>query len=189
LRGSVNGFLRKVDQQILLLSPAAHGTYQNVYAARALGVEGNAGWTSPMEYVALDGNVTYLDFRNTSDKGSYGRFEGEHLPGRPSLFANGTARGQYRNLGRVGDELALNYYIRYVRDFYRFWEGPGSRESKDRVPSQLTHTLALIYSIAFGKLDLSTAIEAQNLSNARVYDQFGSQKPGRAFYFKLSFQR
>ena len=188
-RGSINGFLREVDNQILLLSPTGHGSYQNVHDARATGVEGNAGWTSPFEYLELDANMTYLDFRNTSDKGTYGRYEGDRLPGRPSLFANGTARGQYRGLWRVGDELALNYYLRYVRDFYRFWGSDGARESKARVPSQLTHTLALIYSIALGKLDLSTAVEAQNLTDARVYDQFGSQKPGRAFYFKLSFRR
>jgi len=188
-RGSLNGFLRDVDQQILLLGERTHSTYQNAYAAKAKGVEANAGWTSPVEYLALDGNATFLDFRNTSDQGTYGRYDGERLPSRPYLFANGTARGQYRSLWRVGDEISLSYYLRYVHSFYRGWESLGAREKKLTVPTQITHTLALIYSIALGKLDLSTAIEAQNLSNALVYDQFGAQKPGRAFYFKLSFVR
>lgn len=188
-RGSVNGFLRNVDRQILLLGAAMRSAYQNVHAARATGVEGNAGWTSPAEYLALDGNFTYLDFRNTSDRGTYGRYEGDRLPSRPYLFANGTANGKYRSLWLVGDELALSYYVRYVHAFYRGWESVGARESKQVVPYQVTHTLALIYSIALGKLDLSGSLEAQNLSNARVYDQFGSQKPGRVFWFKLVFKR
>ncbi|HEX5659229.1 MAG TPA: TonB-dependent receptor plug domain-containing protein, partial [Polyangiales bacterium] len=44
LRGSVNGFLRKIHNQIVLIGVARDARYQNVYGARSRGVETSAGW-------------------------------------------------------------------------------------------------------------------------------------------------
>jgi TonB family protein len=71
-RGDVNGFMRDADQLIVLVGNDKTALYQNVYSARSLGAELAAGWTSPGDYLALDGNVTYVDFRNTSDTGPLG---------------------------------------------------------------------------------------------------------------------
>ena len=40
--------------------------------------------------------------------------------------------------------------------------------------------------LAAKERDALDALEGQNLGDARVYDVFGVQKPGRAFYFKLT---
>lgn len=188
-RASANGFVRAVDQQIILPPSGSRQSYQNVDTARALGTEGSAGWTSPGDYLLLDANFTYVDFRNTSSQGIYGMYKGDRLPSRPYLFANTTARGQLRNLLHVGDEIALWYYFHYIHEFYRSWESFGAGETKDVIPKQITHTVSLVYSIRVLKFDLSGAFEVDNLSDATVFDQFGAQKPGRAYYFKLAFSR
>lgn len=84
VRGTVNGFLRDADQLIVLLGNDRVQSYQNVLSARSMGVEGALGWTSPGEYLWLDGNVTYQDFRNTSEEGTFGDFAGDRIPTAPT---------------------------------------------------------------------------------------------------------
>lgn len=106
-RGEVNGFLRETDQLIVLLGNEQVRSYQNVLGARSLGAEGALGWSAPKDYLALDGNLTYFDLRNTSSEGIFGDFQGDRIPNRPYLFANGSARFQVRSVAAIGDELSL----------------------------------------------------------------------------------
>lgn len=184
LRADVNGFVRDTDQLIVLVGDDQSASYQNVYSARAAGVEGAVGWTSPGEYVALDGNSTYVDFRNTSTSGGFAGHAGSRLPNRPYLFANAEARLQGRGVAAPRDRLALSWSSRYVHPFYRAWEGLGA--DKLRVPAQLVHALGLTYTIVGDPAELSFTGEAQNLTDARAFDVFGVPKPGRAFNFKAT---
>ena len=131
------GFGRLADQLILLLGQDSFFTFQNVYAARSLGVAGAAGWTSPGQYLSLDGNVTWQDFRNTSDTGGFATFVGQRIPNRPYLQANGTARLQWRGLMRARDELSLTWHARYIHAFFRAWEKAGRADSKQVIPCLL----------------------------------------------------
>ncbi|WP_394836411.1 TonB-dependent siderophore myxochelin receptor MxcH [Pendulispora rubella] len=184
-RFDVNAFLRETDNLIVLPAGAATSTYENILSARSLGAETTAGWTSPGEYLALDGNFTYLDFRNTSSEGTFGN-DGDRIPNRPYLLANGSARLQFRRVAASNDEIALVWNTRYVHEFYRSWESLGSRESKQVVPSQLLHSLALTYLVRGNPFILSFTGEVQNLTNEPAYDFIGVQRPGRAFYFKTT---
>src|SRR5690606_2976848 len=89
LDGSVTGFYREADQLIVLLGRDNVFYYDNVFRGRIVGVEGALTWISPREYVELGGNTTYQDFRNVSDEGTFGQFNGDRIPNKPYLFANG----------------------------------------------------------------------------------------------------
>ncbi len=110
----MNGFVRSADQLIVLVGDDQTATYQNVYSARSLGVEGAAGWTSPGDYLDVDGNVTYVDFRNTSSTGAFERYEGQRIPNRPYLMGNGSVRLAFREVAARRDELSLSWTTRYV---------------------------------------------------------------------------
>ena len=183
-RADINGFVRDASQLIVLVGNTKTAMYQNVYSARSVGAELAAGWTSPRDYVALDGNLTYVDFRNTSDSGGFEDNKGERIPNRPYLFANGNARLQVQQLAAPRDELALTWATRYVHSFYRGWEGLGT--DKLVVPSQLVHSIALTYSVKDDPTTLSFSCELQNLTDAAAFDFFGVPRPGRAFYFKAT---
>ncbi|AKT38202.1 TonB-dependent siderophore myxochelin receptor MxcH [Chondromyces crocatus] len=183
-RADVNGFLRDIDQMIALLASDLVSTYANIAAARALGVEAALGWTSPGEHLALDGNVTFQDIRNTATEGSYARFAGDRMPNRPWLLANASARLQHRGLASPNDEAALTYYVSYVHEFFRSWESSGQRQSKQQIPSQLLHSLALTYVLRGDPLTTTSSLEIQNLTDETLYDFFGAQRPGRAIFFK-----
>ncbi|WP_437587948.1 TonB-dependent siderophore myxochelin receptor MxcH [Sorangium sp. So ce1000] len=185
-RATANSFLRETEQLILLLGSDRVRKYENVFGARSLGVEGSVGWTSPGEYLALDGNVTYLDFRNTSSEGTFGDFEGDRIPNRPYLFANGAARLQLRRVFAPEDEVALTWNVRYVHEYFRSWESVGWRERKQVIPSQLVHSAGLGYVARRGQASLSTTLEVQNLTDEPVFDYFGTQRPGRSFYIKTT---
>ena len=183
-RANLNGFLRHAERLIVLLGNDKVLRYQNVYAARALGVEAALQWTSPGERAVLDGNVTYQDLRNVSTDGAFRDFAGDRIPNRPWLLANASARIQIRGVATPGDELAPGYNLRYVHEFLRSWESLGVTRSKQAVPSQLVHSLSLTYLVRRGATAVSSSLEVQNLTDEQVYDFFGQQKPGRAFFFK-----
>lgn len=182
-QAEVGGVARLADDLVVLLGNDRAYTYQNVYSARVLGVDGGVVWSTLDERLELDVNATYQDARNASDRGTFGAFEGDRIPNRPYLFANASARARQPGLFLAGDELSLAWYGRYVHEFYRGWESLGLREFKQVVPSQLTHSLVLGYALA-GTPSFTWTFEADNVTDEEVFDFFGVQQPGRAFYFK-----
>ncbi|MOA64533.1 hypothetical protein D3C78_1906110 [compost metagenome] len=63
------------------------------------------------------------------------------------------------------------------------WDNLASQETKLYIPSQDVHSAILSYSWKHNKYGIS--MEARNFTDERLYDNFGLQKAGRAFYTKL----
>ncbi|MGK4003922.1 TonB-dependent siderophore myxochelin receptor MxcH [Sorangium sp. So ce1036] len=187
-RLDANGFVRAVERLIVLNNRTDSIQYIHVSGARSLGVEAAAGWTSPGEHVALDGNITYDDFRKTSDEGNFARSEGERMPNRPWLFANGSARVQLQEVVAPRDTLSLTWDTRYVHGFYLGFANWGRVESKARVPSQLLHSIALTYVARDEPRSVSFTLEAHNLTDERASDFYGIQRPGRTLFSKATLE-
>jgi vitamin B12 transporter len=181
----VNLFARLADGLIVLLGDDRYFTYQNVYAARIVGVEGSGAWTSPRRWLGVEGTVTVQDIRNASSEGTFAAFEGDRIPNRPWLLAAASATARTTGLVLAGDELIVFASSRYVHEFFRGWESAGLREYKQVVPSQLVHGVGITYAMR-GVTPVVTTLEVQNVTDARAYDSFGAQRPGRAIYLKLS---
>ncbi|WNG34003.1 TonB family protein [Archangium violaceum] len=182
----LNAFFRDSSRLIVLLgSNDRYFTYQNVYRARAVGLESALAWSSPGRLLSLDGMVTFQDVRNASSDGTFGDFEGDRIPNRPWLFASWGARVRLPGMPGRSDTLEPFYSGRYVHSFYRGWESQGLREFKQVVDAQLTHNLGLSWSMN-RDARLTTTFEVQNLTDAAVYDFFGVQRPGRALFLKVT---
>lgn len=178
-------FMRDADRLIYLTGANVY-RYQNLFRARSLGGMATASWSAPRELFYLGGNVTYQAFRNASEQGPAADTKGDRLPNRPYLFANGTAKGQLRGVFSDDDTLSLTYNVRYTHEFFRAWESKGRRDTKDVIPSQLVHSLLLTQVLQRGRdRTFSMSLELQNLTDARVYDFFGVQRPGRAVFAKV----
>ncbi|MEO0460574.1 MAG: TonB-dependent siderophore myxochelin receptor MxcH [Myxococcota bacterium] len=184
----INAFLREVSDQIVLQGNERSLFYRNLSSARSLGVEGVVEWTLPGDWLTVGGNGTYLDLRNTSDEGQFAEFEGDRVPNLPYLLANAFARTQVEEVFSEDDSVALDWNSRYVGEFFRNWESVGAREFKETVDTQFFHTAALIYSTRLGPADMSFTGEMQNITNERLFDFFGAQRPGRAFFIKTTGQ-
>jgi TonB family protein len=185
-RATVNAFLREADQLIVLLGNDRVQSYQNVLAARSLGVEATAAWTSPGGWLALEGSGTYVDLRNDSSEGTFGVFAGDRIPNRPYLFAHGAARLQGTSVCVPNDQLSLAWNSRYVHSYFRGWESVGLAQSKQVIPSQTVHGVGLVYVAQGARATFSSSVEVQNLTDAQVFDFFGVQRPGRAFFAKTT---
>lgn len=182
----VNGFVRASDKLIVLLGSDRFFSYQNVYSATGLGLESALSWASPGRWVALDGMLTWNEQRNTSSEGSFEEFKSDRIPNRPWLFGSWGLRFRVPNMPGGSDTIEPFYNGRYVHWFFRGWESQGIRQYKQRIPTQVTHNIGISWIVArdFGRI--TTTLELDNLTDAKVFDNYGTQRPGRAFYVKLT---
>ena len=182
----VNAFWRDSERLIVLLGTDRSYTYQNVYAARALGLENALSWVAPTRSLGLDGSLTWLDLRNASTSGTFSRFEGDRIPNRPYLFASWSARLRFDGVVDARDTVEPFYHGRYVHEFFRSWESLGRTKDKHTVDTPVTHPLGASWTVARDGLRATSTIEIDNLTDAKVFDNFGVQRPGRAIYLKAS---
>ncbi|WP_438030507.1 TonB-dependent siderophore myxochelin receptor MxcH [Sorangium sp. So ce233] len=178
LRLSANGFGRFTGGLITLRRHLGYSKYGNTLSARSVGVESTAGWTSPGDWLSLDGHVTWQDFREGST--------GARIQNQPYLFGGVSARAQWPGIAAHGDVLSLTWYADYVHAFLVGPEDHGASRSKAEIPSQLVHTLALTYLVERGGRAVSSTVEVQNLTDEKAFSFYGIQRPGRAAYAKLA---
>ena len=62
----------------------------------------------------------------------------------------------------------------------------GLRQFKQTIETQLTHAAGLTWTIDRYPARGSATLEADNLTDAKAFDNYGVQRPGRAFYLKLT---
>ena len=106
-----------------------------------------------------------------------------HMPNIPYNFGNFDASYYIHGLGGKGNVLNLDYSLNYVGKFYLNWEGLGNTSTKLTMPTQVSHDFSATYIMKNGKYNFT--IEAKNLTNQELSDNFGMLKPGRAFYGKF----
>lgn len=184
-----NFFLRRVDDLIFLLVNADEfGSFQNVWSATSEGVELGGSVSDIIKGLTLSANTTYQDYRNTSDTGPFTAFNGDRIPNLPFFFVNGAAEYAFEGLFRKGDGLSLFWNLRHVGGFFVGWESAGLQQFKAEVPDQTVQNAGATYRVELGKLRNSITLEVRNLADAKVFDFFGVQRPGRAVFVKLTTQ-
>jgi hypothetical protein len=144
-----------------------------------------AHWRSPRDWVTFEASLTYQDLRNVSTSGAYAAYNGERLPNLPWLFFNTALRLQYRFLSNV---VSLTWFTRYVQSFYRDWESLGAPQYKQTVDSQYSQSLSLGYAFRAPHASGSFTFDIENFTDEKLYDVYGVQRPGRAFYGKTTLQ-
>ncbi|MEM9721245.1 MAG: carboxypeptidase-like regulatory domain-containing protein [Bacteroidota bacterium] len=184
-----NFFLRRIDDLIfLLVNQDDFGSFQNVWSATSQGLELGGRWKNVIRGLTLSANTTYQEYLNTSETGPFERFEGDRIPNTPYFFANGAAEYQLENAIQKNGKLSFFWNTRYVNSFFVGWESAGLQQFKAEVPDQSIHAAGLTYQTHVGNMQSAFTLEAQNLTNAKVFDLFGVQRPGRAFYLKSTVQ-
>lgn len=135
--------------------------------------------------LSIGGNFTYQSTRNReryTTNGVESQIFGDRVPNIPYMFSNGDASYNICGLFGKGNILTISYNIQYVHSFFRSWQSEGA---KLIIPQQISHDAGLTYTIANGRYNVS--IEANNFTNALLYDNFSLQKPGRSFSIKFRY--
>lgn len=110
----------------------------------------------------------------------------ERIPNIPWLFADFDASVYWHGLGSRDNTLTLSYDGNYTHSFCYYASNIGANSADYMVPDQLSHNITLSYAMMRGRYNIS--LEARNITDAKLYDNFSLQKPGRAFFatFRLS---
>lgn len=111
----------------------------------------------------------------------------DQMPNIPYLFGNTDISGSFRNVFKKGNNLTVGYNLLYVNRFWLDWPSFGNpkEEDKNAIPLQLSHDVNFVYSMKNGRYNIS--LEARNLADKPVFDNFALQKPGRGFYLNFRY--
>jgi len=187
VRARLSGAFRRVSDLVVLLNTGTYYKYDNVLNARVLGVDTGLGWSMREDTFGIDLNFSYQDMRNTSTTGPGALFEGDRVPNVPNLQAGASAYLRLRALLAAADSLELTWSLRHVGKYLLGWESAATQAARLEVPSQTTQSLLLAYALPKEKSTLGGSFEIQNLTDEKVFDFYGVQRPGRSFFAKMTF--
>lgn len=162
------------------------GSYENIDNVSTNGIE----YAISADYknrVNVNFNFTYQNILDQSefDEGLPNSHYQDKIPNVPYLFG-GARIGVKPFTSAKLKSFTVYYGINYVHEFFLTWESAGSYDTKNIIPTQLTHNLEFNYAIP--KSNFNTSLAVNNLTDALVYDNFNIQKPGRAIYLKLRYK-
>nr|WP_321406565.1 TonB-dependent receptor [uncultured Carboxylicivirga sp.] len=173
---------------VQIASPVTY--YDNLNQTRTLGVESNIQYQYK-DIFHLGANVTYQDitdqaefvYDNSYTNGGWKKnFHYQYrVPNIPFLFGSANAGLNFKNMLNEGDDFNINYFFNYAQNYYLSW----SKNPKYIIPQQTSHDVMVSYAFDNGKYNISA--ECRNLLNARLYDKYYLQKPGRAFSIKFRY--
>jgi outer membrane receptor protein involved in Fe transport len=112
----------------------------------------------------------------------------DQMPNIPYLFGNADVSASFKNVFRKGNNLTLGYNLLYVNSFWLYWPSLGNTSTagdKNGIPTQFSHDLNFVYSMKNGRYNVS--LEARNITDRAVFDNFSLQKPGRGFYLNFRY--
>lgn len=143
-----------------------------------------------------NGNFTYQNLRlvHTGNPTT----EDARLRNTPYFFANLGLSARFHQILNSKDWLNIYWYYSFVRQYYLdyipksvepdgflgLW-GKAGIDAQNIIPDQNLHTAGFTY-YPFKKR-LAIGFQLKNIFNARVYDNFKVQNPGRSFSLKISY--
>ena len=183
----IGGFSRQSNNRIVLSSfNNALAIYSNLLQTFSWGGEGFIDF-KPTDRLELGLNTTYQDIRlwAVDELGFFTeQYIGARLPNIPYFFSNARLAFTYAPDKRNSYWRCMNT-LNYVHDYFFSWEINGLAASKVSIPRQLRHDISL--SLHPKNERWSFSIDCKNIWNARLYDAFSVQRPGRSIYAKINF--
>lgn len=194
-------FYRKVRDIIVLQLDIPFNRYINYDQALIKGVEFEGNYR-PLRWADFSLNVTYQDIRRVNiQEPIFRNLEGSRVPNIPFFFGNVGTNIHFSNVWAKDDRLEMFWNSHYTHRFFLLAvsrkQEPGLFEkvkdfqtslvipADDRL-GQWAHDLGISYS--FPKPRLALSLTCRNLANARLYDNFAVQKPGRSGHLKIVYK-
>jgi outer membrane cobalamin receptor len=138
-------------------------------------------------WASVGGNLTSMSIRDNMKtmKGSTAEniTYKDRVPNLPYFFTDIDVNFYWQGCGARDNVLQVTYDNQFTKSFCYYASSIGANNSDYMVPDQWAHNVSLTYSMSRGKYNVS--FECRNLTDAKLYDNFSLQKPGRAFYVKL----
>ncbi len=104
------------------------------------------------------------------------------VPNQPNFFGNADATYLLNDIWLPESRLSFRYALRFVNEFLNEWD---TYEGANKMPTQWSHDIGAVYSLKNGRYNIS--LDCKNVLNARLYDNYSLQKPGRSFSVKFRY--
>lgn len=186
LQAESNLFMRDSKDWIRIEAKGIISEYVNVKDVRSNGLEADVNLMY-RQLFSLGLNATYQNIINTTqlDKGRISYVYLDRVPNIPYFFANAQTGIHLQNIFLPDDKFSLFWRGRFIEEYFLKWPSMGDPDNKHVIPAQFIQDLELIYAAHQGKYNIS--LSSTNVMDAKAYDLFRLQKPGRAFYLKLRY--
>lgn len=190
LGGEVNFFVRDIND---LISRGVPTGRQENFAFENLGKIFSKGIDAELRYafdkkLFINSNVSYNDARFNLKidpiTGLAYPYYKKRLRNQPYFTSNTNVEYVWNNAFQKNARLAINYNFNYTHEFFRDWEGIGVA-NKITIPTQALHDIGATYTFPSRKWTIG--VNAKNIFNTQVFDNYALQKPGRAVYGKLTY--
>jgi len=160
----------------------------NQQDVRTTGIDGEIRYTFK-DALAVGVNMTWQNIRNRTkyepNETQVSQIYKDRIPNIPYLYGNANAQYSVKGLVSAANVLNIGYNLTYVHEYYLNWPSQGAAGSKLTIPEQFQHDINVVYSIKDGRYNIG--LECRNIFDAKIYDNFSLQKPGRSFSIKLRY--
>lgn len=190
IKVAVNTFYRDVKDKLLftVIDGQGNGEFRNIDRISGAGLELDIVYDFDYN-LKFKLNGTYQDLRNNLEFDEDGRENivyGDRMRNEPYFLANAGVDYTISDFIQKDSKLFTYLQSSYTHEFFLRWPSLGSEENKSVVPSQLVFDVGVGYTFPNKKIVL--AVDASNMFNEQVYDNYLLQKPGRAIFLKLNYQ-
>jgi outer membrane receptor protein involved in Fe transport len=186
LMAETNYFLRNAEDLIRIEATGLTSQYINQRSVISSGIEAGLRYEYKRLFFA-DLNVTYQNILNNSkfENGRESHVYRDRIPNIPYLMSSQGAGLKFDELFTANDRLSFTWRGNFVEEYYLKWPSLGSGDSKHIIPRQYIQNIQLGYSLENGRYNIN--LEVSNITDAKAYDHFRLQKPGRAFQIKFRY--
>ncbi|WP_245949161.1 TonB-dependent receptor [Lutibacter citreus] len=185
-----NFFIRDIRDMI---TRGISGSISDTYGYENLGKVKSTGFDAQLKYHYNNRLFVTTNFSNFNarynlrydDFGSEYIYYKDRLRNAPYLTSNTYIEYKLGDFIKEKSKLSINYNFSYTHQFFRNWESLAS-SGKAFIPTQALHDIGISYTVPNNKTTIS--FNAKNITNEQVFDNWAMQKPGRAFYVKLTYR-
>ena len=189
MKGDINFFMRDIFDMIQRGETSTDGYYgyENLGKVLSKGFDAEFNYEYDNKLFLTYGVSVFnarfnLQYNENGEEYSYYK---DRLRNAPYFTMNTGAEYVWTSVLQKDSRLRLNYQFGYVNKFYKNWESIGG-ENKAIIPTQDVHNLGAIYT--FPDKKISVGLNAKNIFNKQVFDNWALQKPGRSFHVKISYR-
>ncbi|WP_437920288.1 TonB-dependent receptor plug domain-containing protein [Sphingobacterium sp. LRF_L2] len=191
---NMSGIFRKAKDFIRYVNSATNNNGNMMQTAQNQRDVNNLGGDLELHYsyarkLHIVGNITYQNLRNQTEYETSSTdvsiFYKDRLPNIPYLFGNADVSYQWNNVLLHNSSLRVGANMYYVHDYFLRWPSAGTTSTKETIPEQLSYDANITYSFANGKYNIG--IDARNITDAILYDNYMLQKPSRNFNVKFRY--
>ncbi|MFZ4863945.1 TonB-dependent receptor [Sphingobacterium sp. Mn56C] len=195
----IGTFYRKTKGMILLVPiQPPFSQYKNLDSIQGYGFDIDLSYRL-LKNVEISGNATWQDIRMV-DVGEplYKWIEGTRLTNTPYFFSNIGVKGNFEHVFSKNDGLKPYIHYNFIREFYLVnvpkdkeangflgLTGSAKISTKDLVPNQSLINAGFTYNFPFANWTFGA--EVKNIMDAKLYDYYKIQRPGRSIHFKINY--